>query len=442
METINSVKCPIHSEHEEISLFWEFSYADKTYHLFQCRKCHLAFYHPFPDINYENHTNSIESLKDYVHLNSNIEGLINNLLNHIPKEGYHSMVELGCGFGFTLDFAKRMLGIEVIGYEPSLYGEIGAAELGLNIQRTYFTNEMAQGQHDLVYLSEVLEHISEPKSFLSTLKKALNKHGVLILTTPDFELLEKDLNLPTDLALLSPGAHTILYSAGALEELLREVGFTQVEISHSNNSLLAVCAMEKKKWRLLENKVEILRDYYQELLESTKPSSLTYTGVLYRLFRNYVDYGLYEDAGKLIRQYPFPVLPSVTDIQKVTDSTAYGMLGASCNVLLAYYMGVMSLNHYMDYSEAAKFFHKSFLLCKRKLMLIPNSAVQEFEIVWLARYHEALCYFKLRDFTSCKSILKQIIGSPLSGAESAIPAPSNEVVNKARRLLDDIKTGI
>src|SRR5215470_17093399 len=108
----SSLICPIHKEAGACSLFWEFTIGEKKYQLFRCDVCDLIFYYPFPEIDYESHTDSIDSVKDYVHLNSNIDGLISNLLNSIPDENYRSMLEVGCGFGFTLDFAKRILNME------------------------------------------------------------------------------------------------------------------------------------------------------------------------------------------------------------------------------------------------------------------------------------------------------------------------------------------
>src|SRR5215469_5505052 len=150
--------CPIHKENNGCSLFWEFTIGDKHYQLFRCDTCDLVFYHPFPEIDYESHTDSIDAVKDYVHLNSNIEGLIMNLLNSIPDEECHSMLEVGCGFGFTLDFAKRILNMDVVGYEPSLYGEVGAKELGLDIRRRYLdVKDLQEKKFDVIFLSEVLE---------------------------------------------------------------------------------------------------------------------------------------------------------------------------------------------------------------------------------------------------------------------------------------------
>ena len=173
--------CPIDKE-SKCSLFWEFKINEDEYKLYKCDKCDLVFYDPFPDINYESHTDSISSLKDYVHLNVNIEGMIYLLLNNLPAKAT-SMLEVGCGFGFTLDFAKRALNMDVVGYEPSLYGEIGARELNLNIKRTYLTKEdLLDKKYDIIFLSEVLEHIHDPAALIELLKYGLTENGVLILT--------------------------------------------------------------------------------------------------------------------------------------------------------------------------------------------------------------------------------------------------------------------
>src|SRR6266404_3269695 len=272
----SSATCPIHKG--TCRLFWEFTLNEKTFRLFKCDTCDLIFYDPFPDIDYEYHTDSIASLKDYVHLNSNIEGLISNLLNNIPDENCKTMLEVGCGFGFTLDFAKRILNMDVVGYEPSLYGEVGAEELNLNIKRKYLTlEEVKERKFDIIFLSEVLEHIQDPLSFISLLKEGLSEKGVLILTTPDYKKLQKDLTRPSELALLSPGAHVILFSENSLNKILKEAGFKYVSID-TTGSLIAVSSIQKRKWKVYENKNLLIRKYYQDVLKSVKPASLTYIG--------------------------------------------------------------------------------------------------------------------------------------------------------------------
>jgi SAM-dependent methyltransferase len=438
--TSSSAICPIHKE--TCSLFWEFTLNGKSYRLFKCDSCDLIFYDPFPEIDYEYHTDSIASLKDYVHLNSNIEGLISNLLNNIPDENCQTMLEVGCGFGFTLDFAKRILNMDVVGYEPSLYGEVGAEELNLNIKRKYLTlDEVKERKFDIIFLSEVLEHIQDPLSFISLLKEGLSEKGVLILTTPDYKKLQKDLARPSELALLSPGAHVILFSENSLNKILKKAGFKYVSID-TVGSLIAVSSIQKRRWKIHENKNSLVRKYYQNVLDSVKPGSLTYIGILYRLLRNYVDFGNYKEANILLKEYPFPILPSIFEIERIETAEDISQLTVSCGSLLFYYIGIMKLNYYGDFESAASYFLASYLLCRKRLELVPHSAILEFEILWLALYHHALSLFSAGNYIVALERIKQIINFKHADNNKFLPVPGEEVINMANelknRLIDQI----
>ena len=427
--------CPIHKEHNSCSLFWEFIIGENTYRLFKCETCDLVFYFPFPNINYELHTDSIWSLKDYVHLNSNIDGLINNLLDNMPDEGGSTMLEVGCGFGFTLDFAKRVLNMDVVGYEPSLYGEIGAKELDLNIKRSYLTaDEVREKKFDIIYLSEVLEHIQDPVSFIALLKECLTEKGVLILTTPDYKKLQKDLTSPTELALLSPEAHVVLFGKQSLAMMLRDAGFKHVSVSSPGSSLVAVSSFQKKKWKTYNNKNDLVIKYYQTVLNSVKPGSFTYVGILYRLLRNYVDHGDYEAANTLLNDYPFPIMPSLYEINKVETSEQLYQLTVSSASLFFYYIGIMRLNYYHDFELAASHFLSSYLLCKKRLELVPHASILEFEILWLAKYHQAISLFHLESYSQAMTEIKQIIKFRRTSDNKYLPLPDENLLIKTREL--------
>jgi 2-polyprenyl-3-methyl-5-hydroxy-6-metoxy-1,4-benzoquinol methylase len=430
--------CPIHKTGEGCEVFWEFTIGQEVFKLVKCNKCDLVFYEPFPKIDYEYHTDSIASLKDYVHLNSNIDGLINNLLNNTPADNSSTMLEVGCGFGFTLDFAKRILNMDVVGYEPSLYGEIGAKELDLNIKRTYLTDEdVREKKIDIIFLSEVLEHIQDPFTFLSRLKKGLTEKGVLILTTPDYKKLQKDLTRPSELALLSPEAHVILYSEKSLNNILHEVGFKFVSLN-SPDSLVAVCSMEEKKWKSFTNKNELIRKYYLNVLNSVTPATLTYVGILYRLLRNYVDFGDYKDANMLLKEYPFPLLPSFFEIGRVKTAEELNELTVSCGAMLFYYIGIMKLNYYSDFDFAASYFLACYLLCLKKLEFIPNSSVLEFEIYWLARYHYTKSLYFGGNYMQAAKEIKQIINFKRTTKNKFIPQPTEHLIEVATELRNNL----
>lgn len=50
-----------------------------------------------------------------------------DILQYLPDMGPDtSMIDIGCGYGFALLYAKTMLKAKVKGFEPGLYGDIGS----------------------------------------------------------------------------------------------------------------------------------------------------------------------------------------------------------------------------------------------------------------------------------------------------------------------------
>ncbi len=431
----NLILCPLHGDSQEVALFWQFSARAQLYSLYKCEKCDVVFYHPFPIIDYSVHTDSMDAVKDYVQINANVEGLLLSLMKFIPQGSYTSMIEVGCGFGFSLDFAKHILGMKVTGYEPSLYGEIGAKELGINIQRKLLTSDEVKGNRaDIIFLSEVLEHIDEPLPFLQLLRSALNENGVLILTTPNYRRLKRDLENPSDLALLSPGAHVILYGQESLELILKKAGFKHVEVQASENSLIAIASGRELQWRNVEEMNDMIRSYYRNVLKRVTSDAITYPGIFYRLFRNYIDFGEYGAADDLLRNKKLPSIPDVAQIAQIANAGDYYQSGASCNSVLAYYLGIQHLNYYGKYEKAAEYFEVCYQLCRKKLEHVPEASVLEYGFVWLARYHQAIALSHSGRHNDSLSVLADITGFAPGEKVKNLPSPTDEMKTMARDL--------
>jgi len=153
-------------------------------------------------------------------------------------------LDIGCGFGFGLDFARRALGWEVLGIDPALAAAIGRDRLGLPIeQRMLSLDEPGlAGAFDVVMAAETLEHVPQPSAFLAILASALAPGGVLMLTTPDAGALQPQTPPGQLTGILSPELHIVFQSAESLRMLLRQAGFTHVQIERDGGSLVATAS--------------------------------------------------------------------------------------------------------------------------------------------------------------------------------------------------------
>ena len=48
-------------------------------------------------------------------------------------QGKRTLLDVGCGFGFAIDFWRQMIGGEAVGVELADYGKVGARMLGVPI---------------------------------------------------------------------------------------------------------------------------------------------------------------------------------------------------------------------------------------------------------------------------------------------------------------------
>ena len=142
------------------------------------------------------------------------------------------VLDLGCGAGdITADLARA--GAAVVGVEvaeaalerahtrhPGLEFRLAPIDGPLPLQDRSF---------DVVWASEVIEHVADTARWLSEIRRVLVPGGRLVLTTPShgrLRLLVGGLERYSE----PLGDHLHLYTARSLRELLREFDFGHVQV--------------------------------------------------------------------------------------------------------------------------------------------------------------------------------------------------------------------
>jgi SAM-dependent methyltransferase len=110
------------------------------------------------------------------------------------------VVEVGCAFGFSMEWIKRDFGVQAFGIEPSEESRKRCAEGGVKMlaktgeeffnasmrKKNKKTGEFVENeQFDAVVFSHVLETIAEPKEMLLGVRERLTPNGVLLLHVPN-----------------------------------------------------------------------------------------------------------------------------------------------------------------------------------------------------------------------------------------------------------------
>ena len=124
--------------------------------------------------------------------------------------------------------------------------------LKINYKKLNFENEKINSKFDVIVIFEVLEHLSNWKSFLKKIKLNLNPKGILILSTINRNLLSKFLTI--DLAenylkWIPSNTHTYhkFIKPEELDYILTRNNFTNINFQGLTYQPL------KNKWQLSQN---------------------------------------------------------------------------------------------------------------------------------------------------------------------------------------------
>lgn len=102
------------------------------------------------------------------------------------RPGAKSMLEIGSGVGLLIKEAQSR-GLDAVGVEPSRSLVQAATQLtGVQLLQGIFPHPALAGRRfDIIYMVDVIEHVSDPVGLIQECGKALAPGGVLIVVTPD-----------------------------------------------------------------------------------------------------------------------------------------------------------------------------------------------------------------------------------------------------------------
>ena len=148
-------------------------------------------------------------------------------------------LDVGCSMGMLLRHAREH-GYETVGVEPSpSLSKIAREKWGLNVHNC-FLHELPASEHesfDVIALSDVFEHISEPLPFLEQVSQLLAPNGILYIKVPNARwnlfkqrALEKMGKHPTQ-GVWDSYEHVVHYTDRSLPKMLGKAGFRTVRLT-------------------------------------------------------------------------------------------------------------------------------------------------------------------------------------------------------------------
>lgn len=213
---------------------------EKRLRVLRCPGCTANFYDSQVPPDYaEPALNNRGRVPFYVEQGAGVS-LITRPLAQLRRGAGTAYMEVGCGYGFGLDYAINTKGWTGVGIDPAPLAALGRDALGLPIELRYLRDDdEARGTFDVVMGSEVIEHVTSPSAFVRTLRAMLKPGGVLVLTTPNGADIDPGTPPGIIIPLLSPSLHLVIQNRESLRALLAQGGFGHIQVDVDSHSLVA-----------------------------------------------------------------------------------------------------------------------------------------------------------------------------------------------------------
>lgn len=276
----------------------------ERYALYQCEACGTLYYPDVEVFEYESRRDADLARKFYLEVGAGLDAMIAPLA-WAGLDDVDSLLEVGGGYGFSVDFASRELGWSSANIDPSFLARTGARDLGHTHVAAYLSpdHRLADQSFDRVLSSEVIEHVKDPDPFLESLSAALSPDGILLLTTPNAAVVTEDASLDNLLPVITAGHHLVIFSKAGLEAVLRRAGYAHIVVEEAGLTLQAAASR-----RPIEVDFEArpdrsrLQSYLAGRLEALGEDHALFAGFAVRLMKEYVHTGQWDEADAVRRR--------------------------------------------------------------------------------------------------------------------------------------------
>lgn len=165
---------------------------------------------------------------------------INEVLDEFePFKKTNKMLDVGCGPGLFLIEAKKR-GWEVYGTEFTDNQLAYLNDKGINTLKGKLTNNAFESElFDVIISSEVIEHINNPIEEMQHFHRLLRKGGLVYITTPNFNAIERFL-LKGDYNIIEYPEHLCYYTPKTIDLLLSQCGLKKLKITTTGISIAQI----------------------------------------------------------------------------------------------------------------------------------------------------------------------------------------------------------
>ena len=283
------------------------------------------------------------------------------------------------------------------------YGAMGARMLDIPVHRELVQQcaALAGRRFDVVYASEVIEHVPDPNAFVALLAPFVADDGVLVLTTPAIDYIERANMSPTMLAALAPGFHGFLLSAQAFGDAARAAGFAHVDVRTFGERQMLWASRVRRR---LDFDTTGARPAYFDYLEwrcgRHEPSSPLWQGYAYRYVRDCIATERFADAQRKARALVAALVDAYGDsipdpaammqrLRAATTLTDFGQHAPYFLPNLYYALGALAEYHDRDATSARRWYRGAAELGRDCARLGAVFFLEANHYVWPARAADA-----------------------------------------------------
>lgn len=399
----------------------------------------------------EHERNPPYRLPFYVHQTAGLETMT-RLIGRLPARPGARYLDVGCNYGFTLDFARAAKGWAVRGVDPSTNTAIGAKALGVTIEPRLLgpadAARIAAGDappFDFVSAVEVIEHLGDPRGFVALLRGVLAPGGVLALSTPNAGRITPGASDAEIAVLLAHGNHVVMQTRQSLTHLLHAAGFAHVAVEDEAMGLSAYASdaplqLERDPARLRRS----YRDWLEAAVDRTGLASDPYLGLAGRALVEAANDG---DAKAAAHAWS-KLRPAITSRYGFDPEGELPRLPAPAGDLMAvapFNLGVMIYAEALgrvvagvDRRLLAHRFREAARLCAEILAALaaggfPDADAQSKDLGWVAWAEALVCDVARND--------PAVVGRLRLLPESPDHNPARRVSIVARLLIDAVNRG-
>ena len=143
------------------------------------------------------------------------------------------LLDIGSGSGQFL-YEMKSLGLDVYGVEPGEFDEKATKKEGLEIKKSNLKEaKFKKETFDLITMSHVLEHVSNPLENLEEIHRILKKNGRFIISVPNYNSLAYKI-FGSNWYQLDIPRHLFDYSDKILKRVLEERGFKIIKMRYNS----------------------------------------------------------------------------------------------------------------------------------------------------------------------------------------------------------------